>query len=136
MNDLNKPMNPKVKALWLDALRSGEYKQGSGRLQTSDGKFCCLGVLCDLAMKSGVIQPPKKKLAHAVHGEIVWFYGDWDYDFISVPTDVQRWAGLSDRNVLIRFSPDDGSEEIYLSDLNDSGEYTFDEIADLIEQYL
>lgn len=33
---------------WLAALRSGEYKQGRGVLK-EDGRFCCLGVLCDLA---------------------------------------------------------------------------------------
>lgn len=30
---------------WLAALRSGKYRQGSARLKTLDGKFCCLGVL-------------------------------------------------------------------------------------------
>lgn len=38
---------------WVAALRSGEYKQGVGRLlgtgERDGGKrFCCLGVLCDL----------------------------------------------------------------------------------------
>jgi hypothetical protein len=30
---------------WDAALRSGEYQQGKGRLETKDKKFCCLGVL-------------------------------------------------------------------------------------------
>lgn len=38
-------MNPEIKAAWLTALRSGEYRQGKGRLECSDGSFCCLGVL-------------------------------------------------------------------------------------------
>jgi len=33
---------------WVKALRSGEYKQGQSYLRSRDGKFCCLGVLCDL----------------------------------------------------------------------------------------
>lgn len=33
---------------WIDALRSGKYKQASGRLKGPDG-FCCLGVACELA---------------------------------------------------------------------------------------
>jgi hypothetical protein len=44
-------MNPTVKKQWLEALRSGKYQQGNGRLRSSrDGvdRFCCLGVLCDL----------------------------------------------------------------------------------------
>lgn len=35
------------KDLWLEALRSGEYKQVRGFLHTDKG-FCCLGVACDL----------------------------------------------------------------------------------------
>lgn len=30
---------------WIKALRSGEYKQGTGELKTSRGAYCCLGVL-------------------------------------------------------------------------------------------
>jgi len=46
-------MKLEVKKLWIEALRSGKYEQGRGALN-KDGKFCCLGVLCDLAVKAGV----------------------------------------------------------------------------------
>jgi hypothetical protein len=39
-------MNKRVKAEWVAALRSGNYKQGPGYLHTKD-TFCCLGVLLD-----------------------------------------------------------------------------------------
>lgn len=42
-------MDADFKKKWLDALRSGEYKQGYGRLRSSDDRFCCLGVLCHVA---------------------------------------------------------------------------------------
>jgi hypothetical protein len=32
--------------IWVAALLSGEYEQGSGALLSSDGKYCCLGVGC------------------------------------------------------------------------------------------
>jgi hypothetical protein len=32
------------KAVWLAALRSGEYKQGRMAMKNPDGSFCCLGV--------------------------------------------------------------------------------------------
>ena len=32
---------------WVEALRSGEYKQGTGRLRSGD-EYCCLGVACDV----------------------------------------------------------------------------------------
>lgn len=41
-------MNKTLKKKWIDALRSKAYKQGVGNLKTSNNKFCCLGVLCDL----------------------------------------------------------------------------------------
>jgi hypothetical protein len=44
-------MDNSLKSKWVEALRSDEYKQGSGVLrrqgQTKDG-YCCLGVLCDI----------------------------------------------------------------------------------------
>ena len=38
-------MDAQLKAKWVEALRGGKYKQGSGWLE-KDGAFCCLGVLC------------------------------------------------------------------------------------------
>jgi hypothetical protein len=40
-------MNKTIKKKWVAALRSGKYKQGTGRLyQEKKNAFCCLGVLC------------------------------------------------------------------------------------------
>ena len=47
------PMNPQIKAQWVADLRSGQYEQGNGYLN-ADGKLCCLGVLCEQAVKAGV----------------------------------------------------------------------------------
>ncbi len=41
-------MDPELKAQWVKALRSGEYRQGRELLKSSAGAFCCLGVLCDI----------------------------------------------------------------------------------------
>lgn len=38
-------MNAELKQQWVEALRSGKYQQGVGRLRTKDGEYCCLGVL-------------------------------------------------------------------------------------------
>ena len=40
-------MDPTVFDEWLAALRSGEYEQGQSHPAWA-GKYCCLGVLCDL----------------------------------------------------------------------------------------
>ena len=44
-------MKAEIKNRWVEALRSGEYKQGLGRLRSKEGRYCCLGVLCDLHAK-------------------------------------------------------------------------------------
>jgi hypothetical protein len=41
-------MDAKLKADWVKALRSGEYKQGKDCLK-SDFGHCCLGVLCEIS---------------------------------------------------------------------------------------
>lgn len=40
-------MDQEFKSKWCAALRSGEYKQGEGRLRRGN-TFCCLGVAADL----------------------------------------------------------------------------------------
>lgn len=50
MSDYGK-MEPVIKAKWLEALRSGKYRQGPGCLRRKVGeveRFCCLGVLYDV----------------------------------------------------------------------------------------
>ena len=43
-------MTPEQKQ-WIAALRSGAYEQGTEWLE-KDGKFCCLGVACNLFILS------------------------------------------------------------------------------------
>jgi hypothetical protein len=46
-------MDAELKAKWVEALRSGKYQQLTpGGLREGD-RFCCLGVLCDIAAPSG-----------------------------------------------------------------------------------
>ena len=47
-----------IRKAWVAALRSGKYTQGFLQLKSGKGsqaQYCCLGVLCDLAVKAGVI---------------------------------------------------------------------------------
>jgi hypothetical protein len=41
-------MNQEIKKKWIEALRSGDYKQGRGWLRDHDGNYCCLGVLMEV----------------------------------------------------------------------------------------
>ena len=50
-NDIHLKLDPEMKKIWLEALDSGEYKQGKGSLcvETKSGpRFCCLGVAADV----------------------------------------------------------------------------------------
>lgn len=117
-------MDQAVKAKWLEALRSGEYLQGKGALNQA-GKFCCLGVLCDVAVNSGVPVSVYDGLELGVQ-----------YDGISggLPASVSEWAGLHDSEV--RDSADPVVSNDPLSRWNDAHDADFNAIADLIEEYL
>jgi hypothetical protein len=46
-------MSPEFKKKWVEALRSGDYKQGRGYLCNARTiEFCCLGVACELIDKN------------------------------------------------------------------------------------
>jgi hypothetical protein len=113
-------MNPEVKKLWLDALRSGEYKQGRYKLRGIGG-YCCLGVLCDLHSKTA--EGHKWCDAKFLAGGSTYLG-----DAYGLPTEVRSWAGLlgsTDREVTVARLGED----------NDRGS-TFAEIADRIEREL
>lgn len=137
---MNIPMNPKVKALWVEALRSGEYTQSFGALR-KDGTggspkgFCCLGVLCDLAVKAGVIPEP----IHQGDEDDTYRYGDNEG---TPPRQVLEWAEMThihegrDAPTLNReghFHNAFGSREALVV-LNDVSKLSFEEIANLIEE--
>ena len=115
-------MNPEVKAKWVAALRSGEYKQGRGALRNAADEFCCLGVLCDLSPFPW-LGPPERKMRPSYDIEERPHFLTSGY--LSEP--VAEWAGLVDTNPVV-----DGNT---LSHLNDTG-CPFDQIADLIEAEL
>lgn len=51
-------LKPEFKQKWLEALESGQYKQGRRNLN-SNGEFCCLGVGCDVLIKEGMMPDAK-----------------------------------------------------------------------------
>jgi hypothetical protein len=116
-------MNPDIKALWLEALRNGKYRQGRHRLRYDD-EFCCLGVLCDLAVQAGATQ------GRPFEGSFLWSYGGSQTDSHTtvLPNSVMEWAGLKE-NI-----PSVGDQS--LAYYNDGCRHTFKQIADLIDKHL
>lgn len=94
---------------WVEALRSGKYEQGVGYL-CKDGNYCCLGVACDLFADHKV----------KINNSIVY-----DGNYYTMPPSVMKKLGLTEECGQY--------DENSLSYLNDHDEYTFEQIADLIE---
>lgn len=124
-------MNPEVKRRWVQALRSGRYTQGTGRLRSVADEFCCLGVLCDLKDPDGWRWNNDGRS---------WHYGD-DFDIesdVGLPPEVVAWAGLADHD----FPTSPEVRGAQLAEWNDGRtddhdyhhpQLTLSEIADLIE---
>lgn len=130
-------MDKEVKDEWVAALKSGDYKQATGRLSVgvgSDTRHCCLGVLCEIAVKHKVIQPP------VIAASGIVGYGQESANAI-LPWEVAEWAKITAAADLpqLQTLPHKLDDEGYdnpidcLSQANDSG-YTFDEIAEVIEE--
>lgn len=110
-------MNEEIKAEWLTALRSGDYAQGNGRLRTAGDRFCCLGVLCDIAEKRGIVD--------SVLDEGRYRYGEDGTAYL--PAEVAEWSGVPWQGVL-----SDEWQAYDLTVMNDKG-VPFSMIADVIE---
>jgi len=89
-------MDKAVKRRWLEALQSGEYRKTTQGLRVK-GRYCCLGVLCDIQVRAGV---------------------EW------LPNGIASFAGSISSAVLPEPLMDavgiTGNEEAELIDLNDS----------------
>ena len=101
-------MNRTIKQLWIDALRSGDYEQGTQQLRFA-GRFCVLGVLCNLHAQA------HPRFAATQHEP-----SRYDGHATRAPERVLKWAGLT------------RSQARTLTTLNDAGR-TFAELANLIE---
>lgn len=118
-------MDPEVKARWVAALRSGEYRQTKESLKDSRG-HCCLGVLCDLYAKEAGRSRWGKDLSSKADGDFSTHNEDKGIPCVVVGI----WSGLDTRAVVLI-----GGDEKPLYAHNDDG-CTFAEIADAIESQL
>lgn len=115
-------MKPEIKARWVAALRSGEYQQGSDFLNCQ-GNYCCLGVLCDLAVKDGECEWDSR-------GPVMRMCIDGNS--VTLPQVVREWAGLPAANPRLIYDDID----LPVSELNDEIGLKFPQLADLIEAQL
>lgn len=111
-------MNPEIKATWYEALRSGDYEQGTSFLHRYD-EYCCLGVLCELAVDAGVTQ----QFMGTEEGITAYGPARDFSDQSLLPGDVMAWSGMNHKETGV------------LMGINDSTDPTYDfkQIADWIE---
>ena len=140
-------MDTAIKTKWLAALRSGEYKQARGSLEeVQDGEscFCCLGVLCDLAAKEGIVVRAERDQGHIIDATYTSVVDPEDYSEAVLPKAVRDWAGLSDDNPKVEITEEIAkridNDLLYpahdissLTEVNDETGIGFEGIADLIE---
>jgi hypothetical protein len=125
-------MKTEIKQKWLNALRSGEYKQGIGALRKAtedengkydDKEYCCLGVLCD------ILEPKKWKVSDNGYGVKEWGNGN-EAEPTAFPREkLMEELGLN--KVVSRSSDDTIAQK--LAFMNDEGK-TFTQIANWIEK--
>ncbi len=106
-------------AQWIDALRSGKYKQTKGYLHKVGVGHCCFGVLCELSPLGGE-GGRKFGMAETFGGSTT-----------EVPPSVIEWldAYLPGEYVDKLYHMNDGDLE-----KEDGSLYSFNDIADWIEE--
>jgi hypothetical protein len=130
---------------WIDALKSGTYQQGQGKLHATDINgacmYCCLGVLCDLYMQQNpdeldVKVVTRKSDDFLQHTQMLSIGEDsitvYDNDSLVLPLRVREWAGMND--ALGRFTNASHAQDS-LAELNDHG-MSFDRLADVIDVHV
>ena len=116
-------MNADIKALWVQALRSGEYQQGCRYLRGKDNTFCCLGVLED------ILRPQTGQIWELAGDEYLIGEDEWG----SLTQKTQELAQLAGQPKVQHVNGRWGYE--FLANLNDTGT-DFATMADIIEAQL
>ena len=146
---------------WLDALRSGHYPKGRGKLrQGLEGEpecYCVLGVATELAVAAGILPPGVRDELSGVYTYsdppepvveldavelLVQALDKLDSLEVVIPTydglmprAVRQWLEIDPSFCSLRVSVD--NRYLGVGGLNDTGAYSFPELADLIEaEYL
>jgi len=124
-----------VKTKWIQALRSGKYKQGTGRLRDVDKDiFCCLGVLYDIVGRGRSCTSWKKDGETAGKSYASLWGGDVPkaiYACLQQPVTLihlDEWG----RRVIDRAT----FPQAVLAQLNDTQYWRFEKIATWIEKNL
>lgn len=122
---------------WAEELESGKYIQGKGLL-APEGKFCCLGVLCEMAAQEDVVQRYRDAIFLGDTSNLVEYVaygidadGFNDVNHETLPQGVMEWCDAG--SPAPGFTGEKG-ERIFLTGMNDDGA-PFTEIAAEIRKH-
>ena len=102
-------MNQEKALEWANRLDSGKYLQGKNGLNV-DGRYCCLGVACEMAVEAGVI-PRGTRIGGFME------YGIGDNSSTAVlPPAVREWLEMDSSNGYIGGGDYTGCELTVLND--------------------
>lgn len=127
-------MKKEIMEEWVQALRYGNYKQGRDLLCDKNDNYCCLGVLCDIAERKGIVE------SHKPAGNYPTQFGENRNDGL-LPKEVMEWSGISNEDGLfttkfkVTSSAGIPTETNAIVVMNDSGQYDFNQLADIIEKH-
>lgn len=109
--------------LWVAALRSGDFMQTTGtlaiQLDENEWGYCCLGVACEVAMAHGVPLDVEIKPNKTV---------TYDRSTSILPVQACEFFGLEYGDPMI-------TQHYEASAANDQQGWTFNQIADAIEEW-
>lgn len=140
-----KPCNTENMRKFVEALRSGKYRQGQKRLEkSSNGKTynCCLGVACRVAMADGLNLTTNVGTSAMTDDTMTSF----NLDTAFMPGAVADWLGLdcqaesddlsdgcvNNPGILVNYG--DEPKLIAATTLNDTHNSSFSVIADAFER--
>lgn len=125
--------------IWIEALRSGEYHQGTNELQSPTG-FCCLGVLAVEAEKAGLYTCRRRDDDRITGADL----SDQENLRTAISWYNARSTGIIQRSLLEEAFPDKSMPgmdtpscpgTVSLAQLNDGGFWDFNELADVVEKF-
>jgi hypothetical protein len=122
-------LDEEFKKKWTEALRSGEYEQGTGQLYNSfKDKFCCLGVAAVVAGEDTTTID-----GHGVFSDFLVDRARTEGREIKMPKELQG-NRRSNKTVGSLYYKNDGLEHGLFNP--DGKKHSFSEIADWIEENL
>lgn len=128
-------MKRALKEAWVTALRSDEFPQARGllhRLYDENGNeaegFCCLGVLCEVAIREG-LTVEKDDIGDRIEyrNSAADYYDYWSDGDLNI--DLIELFGLEHDAQTVLINMNDGSGEVWLDNPQDFGV-----IADWIDE--